>query len=57
MRVTDGKTRVNSLVTFLYWPLHIIVPVLPDQLCKETRCSLEDLPGVMDDRGRMERET
>ena len=48
----QGRTNV----TFFCGPLHIDVQVLVDQqelicqLCADTGCSLEDLPGVIDDR-------
>ena len=53
-----------SEVTFSYGPLHVDDPVLVDQqklacrqLCADTGCSLEDLPGAMDHRdGWRERE-
>ena len=48
------KNHGRSWVTFSYGPLHIIVPARTciQQLSFNKECSLEDLPGAMDDRDR-----
>ena len=59
MQDTAGEAKTNSEVTFFNGFLHIDVSVLVDQqefklqqLCADTGCCLEDLPGVLDDRDR-----
>ena len=43
---------------FLYGPLHMNMPVLANQLCVETGCSLGNLLRAMDDMdGERERES
>ena len=56
---TDGKVKTNSLVTFSNGPLHTNIASVGQparsyrqQLCTETRCSLEDMPEVMDGRDK-----
>ena len=56
---TDGEVRMNSRVTFCYGLLLMDTPGLADQqrlwyICsvEGTRCSLEDVPAVIDDKDR-----
>ena len=55
MGITDGETKTNSKATFSYGLQRI--DVLVDQqkpyiylLCTNIECSLEDLPGEIEDR-------
>ena len=53
MRNTAGKARTNSLVTFSYWPLQMVMLVQADThevLCVDAGCSLEDMLEVVGDR-------
>ena len=53
-----AEVRTNSEVTFSNGSLHTRASVgrptktYQEQLCKDTGCSLEDLPEAMDDRDK-----
>ena len=57
MRDITGEVSTNSQLMFSYGPLHMDISVLADQqrlmyISADTGCSLNDQPGVMDDRDR-----
>ena len=61
MRDTSGEIRMNSLAMYPVDPSHgrarygQLAGTYLQQLCGDTKCSLEDLPGAIDDRNGRER--